>query len=58
MTSEPFAQLLVDLGVTHSHSRLHVSNDNPYSEAQFIAGLLWLLVALTVFYGHVGFVDV
>lgn len=29
------AQLLVDLGVTKTHSRLHVSDDNPYSEAQF-----------------------
>ena len=26
---------LADLGVTQSHSRPHVSNDNPYSEAQF-----------------------
>ncbi len=29
------ALLLADLGVTKSHSRPHVSNDNPYSEAQF-----------------------
>jgi len=28
-------QLLVDLGVARSHSRPHVSNDNPYSEAAF-----------------------
>jgi putative transposase len=35
MTSNPVAQLLVDLGVARSHSRPHVSNDNPYSEAQF-----------------------
>ncbi len=35
MTSKPVAFLLADLGVTHSHSRPHVSNDNPYSEAQF-----------------------
>ncbi len=35
MTSKPVAQLLVDLGVTRSHSRPHVSNDNPYSEAHF-----------------------
>jgi putative transposase len=27
--------LLADLGVTKTHSRPHVSNDNPYSEAQF-----------------------
>ena len=31
----PVAQLLVDLGVARSHSRPHVSNDNPFSEAQF-----------------------
>ena len=35
MTSKPVAQLLVDLGVARSHSRPRVSNDNPYSEAQF-----------------------
>ena len=35
MTSKTVAQLLADLGVTRSHSRPHVSNDNPYSEAQF-----------------------
>jgi putative transposase len=35
MTSKPVAQLLVDLGVSRSHSRPHVSNDNPYSEANF-----------------------
>jgi len=35
MTSKPVAQLLVDLNVARSHSRPHVSNDNPYSEAQF-----------------------
>jgi len=35
MTSKPVAQLLLDLGITRSHSRPHVSNDNPYSEAQF-----------------------
>jgi putative transposase len=29
------AFLLADLGVTKSHSRPHVSDDNPYSEAQF-----------------------
>ena len=34
MTSRPLALLLADLGVTQSHSRPHVSNDNPYSEAQ------------------------
>jgi putative transposase len=35
MTSKPVAFLLADLGVTQSHSRPHVSNDNPFSEAQF-----------------------
>ena len=35
MTSKPVSQLLVDLGVIRSHSRPHVSNDNPYSEAAF-----------------------
>ena len=35
MTSRTVAQLLADLGVTGSHSRPHVSNDNPFSEAQF-----------------------
>jgi putative transposase len=35
MKSKCVAQLLSDLGVTKTHSRPHVSNDNPYSEAQF-----------------------
>jgi len=35
MTSKPVSQLLVDLGGARSHSRPHVSNDNPYSEAAF-----------------------
>jgi putative transposase len=35
MTSKPVTFLLADLGVIQSHSRPHVSNDNPYSEAQF-----------------------
>ena len=35
MTSKLVAQLLADLGVTKTHSRPHVSNDNPYSEAAF-----------------------
>ena len=35
MTSKAVAELLVDLGVRRSHSRPTVSNDNPYSEAQF-----------------------
>jgi putative transposase len=35
MTSTPVAFLLADLGITQSHSRPHVSDDNPFSEAQF-----------------------
>ena len=35
MKSRPVALLLADLGVTKSHSRPHVSDDNPFSEAQF-----------------------
>jgi putative transposase len=35
MASKPVALLLSDLGVTKTHSRPHVSNDNPYSESQF-----------------------
>jgi putative transposase len=35
MKSKPVAMLLADLGVTKTHSRPHVSDDNPYSEAQF-----------------------
>jgi putative transposase len=35
MTSKPVALLLSDLGVAKTHSRPNVSNDNPYSEAQF-----------------------
>ena len=35
MTSKVVAQLLSDLGVAKTHSRPHVSNDNPFSEAQF-----------------------
>ncbi|WP_406271161.1 IS3 family transposase [Actinacidiphila glaucinigra] len=35
MTSKKVSQLLIDLGVTRSHSRPKVSNDNPYSEAHF-----------------------
>ncbi len=34
-TSKTLAELLADLGVERSYSRPHVSNDNPYSEAQF-----------------------
>jgi len=35
MTSHGVASLLSDLGVDKTHSRPHVSNDNPYSESQF-----------------------
>ena len=35
MTSKPVALLLSDLGVTKTHSRPYVSNDNAFSEAQF-----------------------
>jgi putative transposase len=35
MTSKLLAELLLDLGVPRSHSRPSVSNENPYSEAQF-----------------------
>lgn len=35
MTSKAVALLLSDLGITKSHSRPHISNDNPFSESQF-----------------------
>ena len=35
MTSFLVAQLLANLGITKSHSRPHVSNDNPFSESAF-----------------------
>ncbi len=35
MKSKLVAELLADLGVTKSHSRPSVSNDNPFSESQF-----------------------
>lgn len=35
MKSKVVAHLLCDMGVTKTHSRPYVSNDNPYSEAQF-----------------------
>ncbi len=35
MTSKVMAFLLAGLGVTKTHSRPYVSNDNPYSESQF-----------------------
>jgi putative transposase len=35
MTSKAVGLLLADLGITKTHSRPHVSNDNPFSESQF-----------------------
>jgi putative transposase len=35
MTSKEVTQLMADLGVPKTHARPHVSNDNPFSEAQF-----------------------
>jgi putative transposase len=35
MIAKSVAVLMADLGVVKSHSRPHVSNDNPFSEAQF-----------------------
>lgn len=35
MKSKPVAHLLTDLGIAKSHSRPHVSNDNPFSESGF-----------------------
>ena len=35
MKSKPVAFMLADLGVTKTHSRPHVSDDNPFSESQF-----------------------
>jgi putative transposase len=35
MAAKSVALLLADLGVKRTHSRPHVSDDNPYSEAQF-----------------------
>jgi putative transposase len=35
MKSKTVALLLADLGVTKTHSRPHVSDDNPFSESQF-----------------------
>jgi putative transposase len=35
MKAKTMAQLLIDLGITQSHSRPHVPDDNAYSEAQF-----------------------
>ena len=40
MTSKNVATLLTDLNITRSHSRPHVSNDNPFSEAAFRPSVL------------------
>jgi putative transposase len=41
MRSKPVDLLLADLGVVKTHSRPHVSNDNPFSEAQFKTLKYW-----------------
>ena len=41
MVSETTAQLFVTSGANKSHSRLHVSDDNPYSESQFKTLKYW-----------------
>ena len=41
MRSKPAAALLVDLQVTRTHRRPHVSDDNPYSEAQIKTLKYW-----------------
>ena len=41
MRSKPVALLLSDLGITKTHSRPYVSNDNPYSESQFKTLKYW-----------------
>jgi len=35
MQAKGLAQFLADMGITKTNSRLHVSNDNPFSERQF-----------------------
>jgi putative transposase len=41
MTSKTLAEKLCDLGVSKSHSRPRVSNDNPFSESQFKTLKYW-----------------
>jgi putative transposase len=41
MTSKTLAEKLTDLGVNKTHSRPRVSNDNPFSEAQFKTLKYW-----------------
>ncbi len=38
MTAQPVCVLLDKLGVVRTHSRPHVSDDNPYSESQLVSG--------------------
>ena len=45
MRSKPVGLLLADLGVTKTHSRPYVSNDNPYSESQFKTMKYWSSVS-------------
>lgn len=52
MKSKPVANLLVDLGVIKSHSRPSVSDDNPFSEAQFKT-----LKYMPEFPGHFGSIE-
>jgi len=40
------SQLLVDLGMTKSHSRPHTSDDNPFSAAPFKTSVLIILIVL------------
>lgn len=35
MTSKPVAFLMADFGITKTHSRPYVSDDNHYSESRF-----------------------
>jgi putative transposase len=51
MRSKSVAQLLVHLDVTKTHSRPHVSDDNPYSEAHRHSGIA-LMPPDTVHYGR------
>lgn len=41
LCAKPVAELLADLGVTKTHSRPHISNYNPFSEAQFKTLKYW-----------------
>ena len=45
MRSKPVGLLLADLGVTKTHSRPYVSNDNPYSESQFKTGQVLIFLS-------------